>query len=99
MDRIKMPTPRIICKDGFTLSVQAGKLLYSNPRQDRGPYSHVEVGYPSGVEETLIPYAEDKDKPQGTVYPYTPIELVQAVIDSHGGVDIQCIVDHEHFFK
>ena len=35
------------CKDGFTMSVQASKSHYSEPKNDEGPYSEVEVGIPS----------------------------------------------------
>lgn len=39
--------PLIKCKDGVNLSVQAGAMLYCTPRTDYGPYSKVEVGFPS----------------------------------------------------
>jgi len=37
----------IVCADGVTLSVQATNSHYCTPRTDYGPYSAVEVGYPS----------------------------------------------------
>lgn len=79
---------RIECADGFNLSVQAGEYLYSNPREDRGPWSHVEVGYPSERPEPWDdwkPYAEEPDRPDGTVYSYVPFSMVEALIESHGG--------------
>ncbi len=39
--------PHIVCNDGTTLSVQTSHTHYCTPRTDHGPYSHVEVGYPS----------------------------------------------------
>lgn len=40
--------PRIVCKDGFSLSVQASDGMYCHPRINRSSnYSEVEVGYPS----------------------------------------------------
>jgi hypothetical protein len=78
----------ILCKDGFKFSVQASSFHYCSPRNNIGPYSHVEVGYPS---QTPIPeimeYAEDASKPTQTVYGYVPVELVQKLIDAHGGED------------
>ena len=41
------PMPRVICKDGATLSVQAGEYLYCTPRNNSGPWGKVEVGFPS----------------------------------------------------
>jgi len=80
-------TPRIICKDGFNLSVQANYGAYCTPRSNEGPYLAVEVGFPSASEPLLLGYAEDVDCPTDTVYPYTPITVVEAVIAKHGGTD------------
>jgi len=44
---LRETAPRVTCADGTTLSVQSGEYLYSTPRNNRGPYSHVEVGFPS----------------------------------------------------
>jgi hypothetical protein len=80
--------PRIACEDGFSLSVQAGRYLYSTPREDRGPWTHVEVGFPSAQPEPWADwktYAEDSAVPTNTVYSYVPLELVEALIASHGG--------------
>lgn len=53
-----------------------------------GPYTHVEVGFPSERPEpwsTWEQYAEDMGAPTETVYSYVPVELVRALIESHGG--------------
>jgi len=39
--------PAIECIDGFMMSVQASSMHYCTPRENQGPYSEVEVGYPS----------------------------------------------------
>ena len=86
--------PHVICSDGFKMSVQVGRRAWGlccTPKNDEGPWSHVEVGYPSAIEPLLWPYAakyNDADCISSTeaVYPYTPIELVAAVIDAHGGL-------------
>ena len=79
---------RITCKDGFSLSVQCNEVNYCSPRVDRSDfYYEVEVGYPSEKPDFIMGYAEDPDKPTETVYGYVPIELVQKLIESHGGVN------------
>lgn len=82
------PHPRVICADGFSMSVQAGEHLYCRPRINllNGNYTAVEVGFPSAREEALMPFAEDADTPTSTVYGYVPVEIVEAVIAAHGGL-------------
>jgi len=80
--------PRIICKDGFSISVQARASAYCTPRRDSGPHSAFECGYPSAwPSSTLIEYAENRGDPTETVYGYVPREVVQAELDLHGGID------------
>ena len=81
------PIGRIICKDGFSMSVQAGEFFYCSPRQDIGPWHEVEVGYPSHEESDLLPYAERPNHPTETVYADVPVELVESVMEKHGGFD------------
>ena len=82
--------PRIECKDGFTISVQASQHHYCSPRAvitwpSFEEYKTVEVGFPSEPEELLLKYAEDSDDPTNTVYAYVPVETVLLVIQNHGG--------------
>jgi hypothetical protein len=78
---------RIVCADGVSLSVQASDCHYCTPRDDAGPYTHVEVGYPSVVPpRSWMQYAEDRQHPRGTVYGYVPIEMVVRFIKRHGGI-------------
>jgi hypothetical protein len=50
---------KIVCSDGFTMSVQANEYAYCEPRcNDAEEYDNVEVGYPSKREELLMEYAE-----------------------------------------
>jgi hypothetical protein len=77
----------IRCKDGFSMSVQAGETQYCYPREtgaDR--YTEVEIGFPNRSEELLLEYAEDSDRPTETVYPYVPAPVVTLVIAKHGGM-------------
>lgn len=85
------------CADGFTVSVIAGYGTYSQPswldtppRQDvEGPFTHVEVGFPSETPQPYSEweqYAETPDDPTASVYGQVPVELVRALVDSHGGI-------------
>ncbi len=77
-------TPHVMCQDGFTMSVQAGKGLYSSPRDTSDYYEEVEVGYPSEDESSLEDYAD------GTgVYAYVPCSIVDEIIEKHGGIDVE----------
>lgn len=87
---IKEKTPLIRCKDGFSMSVQTGETLYCTPRSNDGPWSSVEVGYPSQRVEALMPYIGDDDAPPTeTVYGYVPIDIVERVIEAHGGICVE----------
>lgn len=87
-EKLHEPLPRIKCNDGFEMSVQVGKGIYSFPDQKsiHVDYESVEVGFPSKMERILFRYAEDKKEPTATVYPYVPIERVEDVIKKHGGI-------------
>lgn len=77
---------RIVCSDGFSLSVQATHGAYCSPRENVGPWYEVEMGFPSEAPNAeIMAYAEDASKPKDTVYAYVPIELVEKLIEEHGG--------------
>ena len=76
----------VVCADGFTMSVQASERNYSTPKDDVGPYTEVEVGFPSSYDYHLSSYAENPDTPTETVYGYVPVDTVIMCIDSHGGM-------------
>jgi hypothetical protein len=80
------PAPQIMCRDGFTVSVQAGEYSYCQPRNNDGPYTHLELGFPNMPDELIQVYAEDPDQPTDTVYPQVPLEVVLALIVKHGGL-------------
>jgi hypothetical protein len=77
--------PPLKCADGFSMSVQAGVNIYSIPSSNDGPWTHVEVGYPSQIEPLLWEYAEQPGRWTDTVYPRVPVEVVAAVAEVHGG--------------
>ena len=78
--------PRVRCADGFTVSVQAGYGIRSIPGCDADSYIDVELGYPAGKEDDWIIYAENRSMPTDTVYNFVPVELVDKVLDAHGGI-------------
>ena len=81
-----MKNKKVVCEDGFTMSVQASSNAYCAPRVDNATYYEVEVGYPSEMEPLLIDYAENPEKPTNTVYGYVPVNTVYLVITKHGGM-------------
>ena len=77
----------IVCKDGFIMSVQANEGAYCHPRVDNAPsYKSVEVGFPSHPEPLLLDWADDPERPTGTVYGYVPVATILLVCAKHGGV-------------
>ena len=75
----------LVCADGFRMSVQGNSGAYCEPRNDAGPYTAVEVGYPSSADSNLLPYAENPDAPTDTIYGWVPSAVILEVINSHGG--------------
>lgn len=78
---------RLYCRSGFCMSVQASDTSYSSPRDNVGPYTAVEIGFPSASDPLIAGFAEDPDDPTGSVYGWVPVGLVQALIVKHGGVE------------
>lgn len=75
--------PALKCKDGTTVSIQASKDHYSEPREDFGPYTEVEVwnvkdAGPNGVIE--FDYSDDEPSA------YVSIGQVVQFLDNHGGI-------------
>ena len=94
-----LPSNHIECKDGFRMSVIAGYGTYSDPRPGdiwgtkpdtyEGPYTAVEVGYPTERPEPWArwkEYADDRGDPTDTLYGFVPIELVRDLAERHGGL-------------
>lgn len=78
--------PRVLCADGFTVSVQAGYGIHSIPGCDADSYIDVELGFPAEKEDDWIIYAKNRSMPTDTVYSFVPVELVDKVLDTHGGI-------------
>ena len=78
--------PRLECVDGLGFSMQAGAFIYCEPRSNAGPWSEVELGFPTERVEAWMPYCDNAEEPTNTVYGYVPLAVVAAVIDAHGGL-------------
>ena len=76
----------LVCEDGFGMSIQASEGNYCTPRNNVGPYVSVEVGYPTEVDNLLLPYAEDPSNPTSTVYGWVPSDIILEVITKRGGI-------------
>lgn len=82
------PTPRpwVVCKDGFTISIQASAIHYCVPRKTGDiEYERVELGYPSAEDDLIKEYTEF-DNYTDTVYGYVPVEVVDKLLEKHGGI-------------
>ena len=78
---------RVICADGFEMSVQAHQTAYCSPRIDNAEkYTSVEIGFPSEVEPMLMEYCDEPGIPLNTVYGYVPVQTVTNVLAKHGGI-------------
>jgi hypothetical protein len=79
--------PRVHCVLGGDVSIQAGEHTYSTPRDNKGPWTHVEVGFPHGLHgiEEILGDGEDPGTVE-TVWPYMPIEKVIMLLMMNGGV-------------
>lgn len=83
--------PRIICSDGFSVSIQASCFHYCIPRNNLGPYTHFELGFPSEIVDDWIPYCEgsaESEDPREMVYPRVPIHLIVNELKLRGDVEL-----------
>jgi hypothetical protein len=78
--------PHVVCADGLSFYIQASRLHYCTPQKNEGPYTAIEIGYPSETVKEFIPYSTDSQSdPRHAVYAQVPVELVEAVVNKHGG--------------
>lgn len=79
--------PRVVCADGYSISVQVGSGMYCIPRKyGVEHYDLVELGYPSAEDSMINDYAEEPYDLCNTVYAYVPVELVDGLMRKHGGI-------------
>ena len=74
--------PPMVCKDGFNVSIQAGPLYYSSPKNIKGPYTHVEMGNASKPIPSLKKWKKDN------IWANVPLKAAAQVLNSHGGLHL-----------
>lgn len=80
---------RVVCADGFSISIQANNGAYCQPRRDINDFSayyEMELGFPNARDEFIAEYAETPSDLTGTVYPYVPRDIVEGLLNQHGGI-------------
>lgn len=98
----KTVRPIIILNDGHAISIQASLTHYCEPRRNpwfsSDTYQKMEVGFPTFIDPDLDEWAEtmpifddngemtDEEEKTG-VYGWVPVDILQKVIDKHGGID------------
>lgn len=80
----RYPVGAVTCRDGSMFSIQAGTYLYCYPRDNIGPWTHVEVMPLTKNSKPTKFHCDD-----GDVAGYVPIEDVAAEILSRGYLSIE----------
>ena len=83
---VQRARPRITCADGFSVSIQASASHYCQPCTNDATYTHLELGFPSEAESSLMEYADSYGEPTETVYTYVPADTILRILESHGGI-------------
>ena len=72
---------RIVCVDNFSFSVQGGVGMHSDPREQSDKYLTMEIGFPSEPQPEL--------GGGDNVFGYIDVEIIQQIINRHGGIDVE----------
>ena len=84
--------PRVYCKDGFSISIQICKSSYSGSENGIRTFGIdwklVEWGFPSQPIDGEKYMSEDTETTT-SVGGYVPVELMEELIEEHGGIDLQ----------
>lgn len=85
-DRLDL-VPSVVCKSGFTFSMQASRFHYCEPRDDIGPWTEVELSALSKHMPLLDSYAHDAtdDNNSNTIYGWVPLKEVAELVLKEGG--------------
>ena len=75
--------PHLRCAKGLTISLQASRTHYCEPKSDTGPWTHVEVMSPKVVLRSLMPYREARDS---NLSMRVPVDAINRLITHHGGI-------------
>ena len=71
---------KFVCRSGLSMSIQASVCHYCSPRRDGGPWSQVEVGFPTHKLRTLSGYSAGSG-----VYGFVDTAAVNRIIARNGG--------------
>lgn len=75
----------LVCIDGFRISVQASGWHYCSPRmslENGEEYTTLELGFANMKDELIEEYRS------GPIYPYVPVDVVDKLIEKHGGIEL-----------
>lgn len=81
----RMPVGAITCRDGTQFSVQASRFTYCSPRNDQGPWTHVEV---MTLTDGVTPRNWEHDAGENLAG-YVPIEAVAREIRERGYLQVE----------
>ena len=84
--------PPLVCRDGFSMSVQASEYHYCSPRDNEGPWMEFECGFPSRPVPELKEWKEEigDRRDEECVFAYVPWVVLMLTIEKHGGcVDLE----------
>lgn len=76
--------PRVILNSGASLSIQASRSHYCLPPENEGPYTHYELAHPRGLGAPDLALLKKYEDSEG-IYAYVPKEVLDKIINSHGG--------------
>jgi len=80
--------PRVWCKDGFNISIQADKYTYCTPRENGNiTYHEVELGYPSHPMPEFAEWGAGENGETPSIWAYVPVLVVDVLLRAHGGID------------
>ena len=77
---------RLVCADGFWLSVQGDRDKYSKPRlKEFNVYAYDSMEL---MASELLPqeFNEYLDNEHNRIYGYVPVEMIESLLANHGGV-------------
>lgn len=87
---MKPKSKRVVFNNGSSISIQASEDHYNEPRDNEGPYSSVELGFPSEdceLPESVLRYMEmGSDDPVSSVFGFVPASAVVELIELNGGI-------------
>ena len=83
-------TKKVHFNNGGSISVLASSSHYCEPRNDNGPYTKFELGYPSKdtkLPQSLLKYQEQSSitDPYDNIFPYVPVRILMKLADMNGG--------------